>query len=164
MDPLPVPAWSEQDRRHMRHALNLARGAARRGEVPVGCVVVRAGKVVASASNRVERGASALLHAEMLALSRAARRTGGWRLDEVTLYTTLEPCPMCAGAILLARVPRVVYGADDPRKGAFRSAYQVLGSPLGNHHPLVEPGLEAFASAALLQQFFIQLRGRAPTG
>ena len=145
----------------MRHALKLARGAAQRGEVPVGCVAVRDGRVVAAASNRVERGSSALLHAEMLALSRAARRTGEWRLDGVTLYITLEPCPMCAGAILLARVPRVVYGADDPRKGAFRSAYEVLGSPLGNHHPLVEPGLAAADSAAMLRRFFLQLRGQA---
>ena len=144
----------------MRHALSLARGAARRGEVPVGCVAVRAGEVVAAASNRVERGSSALLHAEMVALAQAVRRAGGWRLDEITLYVTLEPCPMCAGAILLSRVRRVVYGADDPRKGAFRSTYDVLGSRFGNHHPLVEAGLGAPASAELLRRFFVQLRDK----
>ncbi len=146
----------------MAHALRLARAAGRRQEVPVGCVAVRNGVALAGASNRVERGRSALLHAEMLVLAQAASRLGTWRLQEVTLYVTLEPCPMCAGAILLSRVPRLVYAADDPRKGAFRSAYDVLASPSGNHHPLVECGLEAKLAAALLQEFFQERRGRKP--
>ncbi len=158
MEPRAAHSWDRSDRLHMRHALRLARKAALRGEVPVGCVAVINDEVVAAASNRVERGGSALLHAEMLALAKASSTLGGWRLDRLTLYCTLEPCPMCAGAILLARVARVVYGADDPKKGAFRSCFDVLGSPLGNHHPLVECGLEATASAELLRQFFKGLR------
>ena len=142
----------------MRHALRLARDAARRSEVPVGCVAELDGRVLAAASNRVEAAGDATRHAEMEVLSACARRLGGWRLPGVTLYVTLEPCPMCAGAILLSRVSRVVYGADDPRKGAFRSAYDVLANPAGNHHPAVDRGLLATEASALLREFFSSLR------
>jgi len=148
------------DHQFMLRALRLARGAARRGEVPVGAVVVSGGLVVGAASNRVERSQDAAAHAELLALRQAAHRLGSWRLAGAVIYSTLEPCPMCAGALLLARVERVVYGADDPKKGAFRSVYDVLGHRAGNHHLQVTPGCEAEAAAKLLQTFFRELRSR----
>ncbi|MGH7697686.1 MAG: nucleoside deaminase [Candidatus Dormibacteria bacterium] len=150
----------------MARALGLARAAGRRGEVPVGALAVQHGRVVAGASNRVERLGDSSAHAELLVLGRAARRLGTWRLVGVTLYTTLEPCPMCAGAALLARLERLVYGADDPLKGAFRSVYDVLGHPAGNHHPQVVGGCLAADSSALLRSFFARLRDdpHPPTG
>jgi len=152
---LPV---RELDRAPMLHALRLARAAARRGEVPVGAVIVAEEQVIAAASNRVERSRDASAHAELVALRQASRALGSWRLQGCTLYSTLEPCPMCAGALLLARIDRVVYGADDPRKGAYRSVYDVLANPGGNHHPEVTPGCEAAGATALLQQFFQRIR------
>ena len=152
---------TDTDRRFMLRALRLARSAAARGEVPVGALVVRGLEVLGASSNQVERTQDAAAHAELLALRRAARQLGSWRLEDATVYTTLEPCPMCAGAILLARVDRVVYGADDPKKGAFRSVYDVLGSPAGNHHPTVTPGCEAESARRLLQRFFQELRSRS---
>jgi len=160
LHPTPLPS-PETDRQFMQRALRLARAAAARGEVPVGALVVRDRSVIGAASNRVERTQDAAAHAELLALRQAARRLSSWRLDSVTVYTTLEPCPMCAGAILLARVGRVVYGADDPKKGAFRSVYDVLGNPAGNHHPVVSPGCEAESAGLVLQTFFQQLRSRS---
>ena len=157
---MPGPGtWTPRDLELMRRCLRLAGSAGRRGEVPVGALVERDGEVLGSASNRVEAGGDASLHAELLALRAASRRLGGWRLEGTTLYSTLEPCPMCAGAALLCRVSRVVYAALDPRKGADLSAYDVLSSPSGNHHPLVAPGCLAAESAALLQRFFRELRG-----
>ncbi len=155
--PSPGP-WSDWELGLMRRCLRLARAAGRRGEVPVGALVERDGRVLAVGSNRVELGQDASLHAELVALRGASHRVGGWRLDGATLYSTLEPCPMCAGAALLARVSRVVYGALDPRKGADRSAYDVLSNPSGNHHPLVSSGCLAQESGALLQAFFQRLR------
>ncbi|MFZ0996316.1 MAG: nucleoside deaminase [Candidatus Dormiibacterota bacterium] len=149
---------SELDRTAMRQALRLARAAGRRGEVPIGAVILAHGEVVAAASNRVERARDATAHAELLALRRASRKLDSWRLQGCTLYSTLEPCPMCAGALLLARVDRVVYAAEDPRKGAHRSVYDVLANPGGNHHPEVAAGCEAAAASGLLQSFFQQLR------
>ena len=110
----------------MRRALGLARRAGARGEVPVGAVAVVDGSVIATASNRMERAGDATAHAEMLVMRRAAAVIGGWRLTGVTLVVTLEPCPMCAGAMVQARVDRCVYGARDPKKGADGSAYDVL--------------------------------------
>jgi tRNA(adenine34) deaminase len=135
-------------------ALELARDAASRGEVPVGALAVRGLEIVGSAANQVERAQDATAHAELLALRQSAVRLNAWRLHGVTLYSTLEPCPMCAGALLLARVDRVVYGADDPKKGAVRSVYNVLESPAGNHHPEVTAGCRAEESGRLLQEFF----------
>jgi tRNA(adenine34) deaminase len=145
----------------MLHALRLARAAGRRGEVPVGAVIIADGEVLAAASNRVERAQDATAHAELLALRRAAQKRDSWRLQGCTLYSTLEPCPMCAGALLLARIDRVVYAADDPRKGAYRTVYDVLGNPAGNHHPEVARGCEAAAASQLIQGFFQQLRAAA---
>jgi tRNA(adenine34) deaminase len=154
-------AVPELDRLAMLHALRLARAAGRRGEVPVGAVILARGDLIAAASNRVERAHDATAHAELLALRQASRKLDSWRLQGCTLYSTLEPCPMCAGALLLARIDRVVYGAEDPRKGAYRSVYDVLGNPVGNHHPEVTAGCEAAASSALLQGFFQRLRAEA---
>jgi tRNA(adenine34) deaminase len=143
----------------MRRALTAARAAARRGEVPVGAVAAAAdGRILAVAGNRVERGGDSALHAEMIVLRRAARALGGWRLDGVTVAVTLEPCPMCAGAMLLARIRRCVYGAADPRKGADGSVYDVLRHPGGNHRIDVRGGVLAAECGAALTSFFARLR------
>jgi tRNA(adenine34) deaminase len=138
----------------MRHALRLARAAGARGEVPVGAVAVRDGAVIAAAGNAMERRGDATAHAEMLVLRKAAATVGGWRLDGVTLYATLEPCPMCAGAMVQARIDSCVYGAGDPKKGADGSVYDVLRNPRNNHRIAVISGVDADAAAALLQNFF----------
>ena len=138
----------------MRRALRAARAAGARGEVPVGAVAVRDGAVLATAGNAMERRGDATAHAEMLVLRRVARIVGGWRLDGVTLYATLEPCPMCAGAMVQARIAACVYGALDPKKGADGSVYDVLRNPRNNHRIDVISGVGASESAALLQDFF----------
>jgi tRNA(adenine34) deaminase len=149
----------------MRQALRLARDAGRRGEVPVGALAVREGRVIASASNRMERAGDATAHAEMLVLRRAARVLGGWRLDGVTVVVTLEPCPMCAAAMVLARVDRCAYGARDPKKGADGSVYDVLRHPRANHRVAVEEGVLAGECGRLLSDFFAALRrDRRPAG
>jgi len=146
-----------EERQFMEEALSLAREAAAAGEVPVGCVIVRNGTIVGRGRNRREVDKSALAHAEIEAIAEACRNLGGWRLWECTLYVTLEPCPMCAGAIINARIPRVVYGADDSKCGAARSVCSLFD--LGfNHHPQVESGLMEAECAALLTDFFRQLR------
>ncbi|MBQ3504001.1 MAG: tRNA adenosine(34) deaminase TadA [Oscillospiraceae bacterium] len=146
-----------EERQFMEEALSLAREAAAVGEVPVGCVIVRNGKIVGRGRNRREVDKSALAHAEIEAIAEACRNLGGWRLWECTLYVTLEPCPMCAGAIINARIPRVVYGTDDSKCGAARSVCSLFD--LGfNHHPQVESGLMEEECAALLTDFFRQLR------
>jgi len=144
----------------MRRALRLAREAGLRGEVPVGAVAVLDGRVIASAGNRMERSGDATAHAEMLVLRRAAHVVGGWRLSGVTVVVTLEPCPMCAGAMVQARVDRCVYAARDPKKGADGSVYDVLRNPRNNHRPDVVSGVLEERSAALLREFFRALRVR----
>lgn len=141
----------------MQEALRLATEAAQDGEVPVGCVIVRAGEIVGRGRNRREKDKSALAHAELEAIAQACATLGGWRLWECTLYVTLEPCPMCAGAIVNARIPRVVYGASDAKCGAVRSVCSLFSMDF-NHHPTVEAGLMQEESAALLQEFFKNLR------
>ena len=138
----------------MRRALRMARAAGARGEVPVGAVAVRDGVVIAAAGNAMERRGDATAHAEMLVLRRVARIVGGWRLDGVTVYATLEPCPMCAGAMVQARIAACVYGAGDPKKGADGSVYDVLRNPRNNHRIEVVTGVGADQSAALLRDFF----------
>jgi tRNA(adenine34) deaminase len=156
-----MPLVAADDVALMRRALVMARAAARRGEVPVGAVLADAsGKVIAAAGNRVERGGDATLHAEMIVLRRAARVLGGWRLAGLTLAVTLEPCPMCAGAMLLARVDRCLYGALDPKKGADGSVYDVLRHPGGNHRIDVVGGVLAGECGGLLSGFFSELRRR----
>lgn len=147
------------DERLMRRALRLARAAANRGEVPVGAVAALDGEVIAAAGNRIERGADATLHAEIVVLRAVARRVRGWRLSGVTVVVTLEPCPMCAGAMLQARVARCVYGARDPKKGADGSVYDVLRRGAGNHRLEVTEGLLAEECGRVLSDFFGRLRG-----
>lgn len=146
-----------EERIFMEEALRLAAQAAADGEVPVGCVIVRAGEIVGRGRNRREKGRSALAHAELEAIDEACRNLGGWRLWECTLYVTLEPCPMCAGAIVNARIARVVYGASDAKFGAVRSVCSLFDMNF-NHHPTVESGLMEEEAAALLRDFFRELR------
>jgi len=144
----------------MRRALRLARSAARRGEVPVGALAVRGGEVIASAGNHIERAGDATAHAEMHVLRSAARSVGNWRLDGVTVVATLEPCPMCAGAMVQARIARCVYGARDPKKGADGSVYDVLRNPANNHRVEVTDGVLGEECGALLSGFFRELRAQ----
>lgn len=146
-----------EDTYYMDEALRLAREAFDDGEVPVGCVIVRGEKIVGRGRNRREKGKNALAHAELEAISDACETLGGWRLWECTLYVTLEPCPMCAGAIVNARIPRVVYGAGDQKAGAVRSVCSLFDMGF-NHHPVVEQGVREEECAALLKEFFRQLR------
>lgn len=141
----------------MDAALELAREAFVEGEVPVGCVVVRRGQIVGRGRNRRETGRSALAHAEVEAIGEACANLGGWRLWECTLYVTLEPCPMCAGAILNARIPRVVYGAKDPKAGACGGVCDLFAMPF-NHHPEMVSGIREEECAGLLTDFFRDLR------
>ncbi len=145
----------------MNMALHLAEAAAARGDVPVGALVVRDGAVVGVGANRRELDADPVGHAEVVALRDACRSAGRWRLDGATLYVTLEPCPMCAGAIVNARVARLVYGADDPKAGAVRSLYEICTDPRLNHRVEVTAGIHAQRSASLLRGFFAQARRRA---
>lgn len=146
-----------EDLKFMEEALALAREAAAEGEVPVGCVVVREGTVVGRGRNRREKDKTALAHAEIEAISQACQTLGGWRLWECTLYVTLEPCPMCAGAIVNARIPRVVYGASDAKCGACGSVCDLFSMAF-NHHPQVEKGILEKECADLLKEFFQDLR------
>ena len=146
-----------EDRAYMLEALALAKAAAAEGEVPVGCVIVRNGQIVGRGRNRRESEKTALGHAEIEAIADACRNLGGWRLWDCTLYVTLEPCPMCAGAIVNARIPRVVYGAADEKNGACGSVCNLFSMDF-NHKPQVEKGLLEAESIALLQEFFCRLR------
>jgi len=146
------------DLQYMQLALAEARGAAESGEVPIGAVLVHNGEVLARSGNRTIRDNDPTAHAEIAVLREAARRLGNYRLADTTLYVTLEPCAMCAGAIVQARVPRLVYGADDPKGGAFRSCFNILANPQLNHSVDVTPGLLAAEAASLLQAFFAARR------
>ena len=141
----------------MELALEQARLAANLNETPIGAVLVWEGEVVASAFNRRELDQIATAHAEILAINEACRKLGGWRLHKATLYVTLEPCPMCAGAIINARIKRVVYGASDRKAGCCGSILDLFREPF-NHHPEVTGGILAEESAALLSSFFKKLR------
>lgn len=141
----------------MDQALALAREAAAEGEVPVGCVIALGDRIVGRGRNHRERDKSALAHAEIEAIAEACRELGGWRLWQCTLYVTLEPCAMCAGAILSARIPRVVYGASDRKFGAVSSVCSLFSMNF-NHHPEVVSGIREEEAAALLTEFFRDLR------
>ena len=145
------------DLRFMDMALELAKEAAGEGEVPVGCVIVRNNQVVGKGRNRRETAKTALGHAEIEAISDACKNLGGWRLWDCTLYVTLEPCPMCAGAIINARIPRVVFGASDNKCGACGSVCDLFSMNF-NHHPIVEKGIREAESTALITDFFQNLR------
>ena len=148
-----------QDELFMQQALELARTAAAEGEVPVGCAIVQDGTVIGRGHNRRETGRSALAHAEIEAIAEACRRLGGWRLWQATLYVTLEPCPMCAGAIINARIPRVVIGAMDPKAGSCGSVVNLFDLPY-NHRPEITRGVLEDACASELRTFFRTLRAR----
>lgn len=148
------------DAAFMREALDLARKAAAAGEVPVGAVVVRDGAVVGRGHNQPIAGADPTAHAEIMAMRDAGRALGNYRLAGCALYVTLEPCVMCSGAIMHARIRRVVYGARDPKTGACGSAIDLFAQPHLNHHAEVGGGMLADEAAALLQDFFTRRRGK----
>jgi tRNA(adenine34) deaminase len=138
----------------MELALREARQALAENEVPVGAVIVHSQRVIASAHNQREQLRDPTAHAEMIAITQAAESLRSWRLDQCTLYVTLEPCPMCAGAILQARLPRVVYGAADPKAGAVATLYQLLTDPRLNHRCEITAGVLAESCGQLLTAFF----------
>jgi tRNA(adenine34) deaminase len=147
-----------RDEYFMRLALREAERALEHDDVPIGALIVHEGEVVAAARNERELRGDPTAHAEMLALREASRHLESWRLLDTALYVTLEPCAMCAGAIVLARVPRVVYAADDPKAGAAGSVLNVLAEPRLNHRPAVAGGLLAEEAAGLLRAFFASKR------
>jgi tRNA(adenine34) deaminase len=151
---------SQSDEKWMRAALVLALQAQIEGEVPVGAVAVRGDVVVGQGYNRKESSRDPTAHAEIIALRQAAELLGNWRLTDVTLYCTLEPCPMCAGAMIQARLSRLVYGARDVRFGADGSVVDILGGDLFNHQVNITSGVLESESADLLQKFFRDLRQR----
>ena len=166
MGPRQIAYWDitrssspDRDADAMALALDEARAAAQEGEVPVGAVVLIGDEVVASRHNERERSNDPTAHAEMLALRDAATTLGGWRLSDTTLVVTLEPCPMCAGALVAARVGRVVFGASDPRAGACGTLYNLCADPRLNHEVAVTSGVAAEACGELLSAFFAQRRG-----
>ncbi len=142
----------------MELAIEQAREAERHGDVPIGAVIAREGEVLATAGNERELRADPTAHAEILAIRAAAEALGGWRLPGTTLYVTLEPCAMCAGAIVLARIPSVVFGAPDPKAGAAGSVLDLLAEPALNHRPDVVGGVLEAECAALLRGFFATRR------
>jgi tRNA(adenine34) deaminase len=156
-----VNDWSEHmnenAEKYMREAIKQAKLAARKGEVPVGAVIVRDGEIIARAYNTRETGKNALCHAEIKAIHRACRKLGGWRLPGCELYVTLEPCPMCAGAIVNARIVSVYYGAYDKKAGAFGTLFDMNDFGL-NHKPEIHPGILEEDCAGLLSSFFADLR------
>ncbi len=149
-----------EDEVFMRHALAIAEQAAAAGDVPVGALVVQDGRIVGVGRNRREIDDDPVGHAEIVALRDACRGAARWRVDGATLYVTLEPCPMCAGAIVNARVARLVYGAADPKAGAVRSLYCICDDARLNHRLAVVPGVLAEPCAAVLQSFFRDARAR----
>src|SRR5207245_8362535 len=148
----------EADIQFMQEALAEARAAAAAGEVPIGAVLVHDGKIIARSGNRTIRDCDPTAHAEIVVLREAARLLSNYRLADTTLYVTIEPCGMCAGAIIQARVPRLVYGADDPKGGAFRSCFEMLSHPRLNHHVEVTAGVLVADCAAVIQSFFSERR------
>jgi tRNA(adenine34) deaminase len=153
-----MDTYEGEDERFMRAALAEAAAAGALGEVPVGAVVVAGGVIVGRGGNRRELAADPTAHAEILAIREAARTVGGWRLVDATLYVTQEPCPMCAGAMVNARVRRVVFGCDNPKAGAARTLFRLLDDARLNHRAEVVPGVLAVECSALLTQFFGDLR------
>jgi tRNA(adenine34) deaminase len=138
----------------MRMALAEAEAAFAEDEVPIGAVIVHDGRIIASAHNQREQLRDPTAHAEMVAITQAAQQMESWRLEGCTLYVTLEPCPMCAGAILQARVPTVVYGAPDPKGGAVHTLYQLLSDPRLNHRPQIVSGVMVAPCGEILSRFF----------
>ncbi|MFL5603724.1 MAG: tRNA adenosine(34) deaminase TadA [Gemmatimonadaceae bacterium] len=154
------PATLDLDEQYIRNALDLAREAGKRNEVPIGAVVVRNGSILAAATNRTIRDQDPTAHAELLAIREASAKLDSWRLDECTLYVTLEPCAMCAGAIVLSRMKRVVFGAWDEKAGMAGSIGDLLRHPRLNHRPEVRAGVLTPECAELLETFFKAQRTR----
>lgn len=152
--------FAMDDAEPMRLAIDLAREAMLLGEVPVGAVVVRENRVIAQAYNLRETLEDPTAHAERIALTLAGKSLGTWRLDDCTLYVTLEPCAMCAGAIVLARIGRLVYGAVDPKAGACESLYRIPSDPRLNHRPQIDRGVLADECGAILKAFFRERRAK----
>jgi len=153
-----MPESSNPDVSFMQAALDEAREAAQRGEVPIGAVIVHDGRIIARAGNRTITGCDPTAHAEIVALRAAARELKNYRLLDATLYVTIEPCSMCAGAMIQARIARLVYGADDAKGGAVRSCFSILDHPQLNHRVEVASGVLADESATLLKEFFAPRR------
>ena len=153
---------AEIEERFMQEALRLAARAAEAGEVPVGAVIVQRGRVIARAHNQVETLRDATAHAEMIAITQAAEALENWRLEGAEIYVTLEPCPMCAGALVNSRVARIVYGADDPVAGACGSVFNIVNEKRLNHRIPVVKGLQGEACGELLRSFF-KSRRKSPT-
>lgn len=151
---------AETDERFMREALREADKAAARGEVPVGAVVVLDGRIIARGHNLREAAQDPSAHAELIAMRAAATHMRSWRLTNTTVYVTLEPCPMCAGALVNARVPRVVYGCDDPKAGAVRTLYQIGQDSRLNHRFALSSGVLGDACSAQLRGFFAAIRAK----
>ncbi len=160
-DTLPQQESRSLDNRLMQRAISLAQQAAALDEVPVGAVVSLDGEIVGEGYNRRETDKSALRHAELIAIEEACRRLGGWRLHQCELHVTLEPCPMCAGAIINARLRRVVYGARDPKAGSCESVVRLFDLPY-NHRPQVTAGVMEADCARLLTDFFARMRASRP--
>ena len=148
----------ELDQHYMKLAIEEANKAAAKGEVPIGAVIIRDGEVIARAHNLRETTQNAVTHAELLAIQQACEELGSWRLENTILYVTLEPCPMCAGAILQSRIPRVVYGARDVKAGSVDSLYRLLNDERFNHQCEVKENVLADECGGLLTQFFRALR------
>lgn len=144
--------------RYMQLALRQAQAALDEGEVPVGCVIVHGGEVIGRAHNQRETLQDPTAHAEILAITQAAAHLGSWRLEDTRMYVTLEPCPMCAGAIILARIPQVYYGATDPKAGCCGTLMNLLDDPRFNHRVQLYPGLLAEDCGAVITAFFRNIR------
>ncbi len=146
--------------KYMKEALRQAKKAYRLGEVPIGCVLVRDGEIIARGYNRRNTDKNTLAHAEITAINRASKRTGDWRLEDCVMYVTLEPCQMCAGAIIQARIPEVYIGCMNPKAGCGGSVLNILEMPEFNHQAIVHRGLLEDACSAMLKLFFKELRVR----
>lgn len=151
----------DDNRRYMQYAIREAMRAEEEGEVPVGCVIIHDGEIIGKAHNQRERLQDPTAHAEVVAITQAANHLGSWRLENTKLFVTLEPCPMCAGAIILARVAEVYFGAYDPKAGACGTLMNLLEDRRFNHQPAVTPGLCAEECGAMLTNFFRRIRGQA---
>ena len=149
-----------EDERFMKEAIRQAKKAEAIGDVPIGCVIVCDGKIIARGYNKRNKNKTVLAHAELLAMSKACKKTGDWRLEDCTMYITLEPCQMCAGAIVQARIPRVVIGSMNPKAGCAGSILNLLEMPEFNHQVLVERGVLGEECSQMLTEFFKELRSR----
>ena len=148
------------DKSYMKMALKLARKAAERGDVPIGCVIVKDGQVLSKGYNKRVASGNVLKHAEIIAIDKACKKIGDWRLEECTMYVTLEPCPMCAGAIVQARVPRLVIGAMNPKAGCAGSVIDLTNQSGLNHRVEKTCGVCEKKSAKMMKDFFVRLRGK----